>query len=58
MPTILPLFDNGEIITAYLDKAVILNNYFASQCTPLDTNDELPVFLSASPTLQFHPKRF
>ena len=40
MPTIPPLFDNGEIITDYLGK---VNNHFASQCTPLDLNDELPL---------------
>ena len=42
MPTIPPLMENGEIITDYLGKAEIFNNYFASQCTPLDENDELP----------------
>ena len=49
MPTILPLFDNGEIITAYLDKAAILNNYLPLNAPTLDTNDELPVFLSMHP---------
>ena len=42
MPTIPPLFDNGEIVTDYLSKAEIFNNYFASQCTPFDENDEVP----------------
>ena len=36
------MFEDGEIITDYLDKAEIFNNYFASQCTPLNENDELP----------------
>ena len=49
MPTIPPLSDNGEIVTDYFGKAEIFNNYFASQCTPLDDNDELPLFLSRTP---------
>ena len=36
MPTIPPLFDNGEIVTDYLRKATIFNCYFASQ-SPLMT---------------------
>ena len=42
LPTISPLFDNGEVITDYLNKAEIINGYFASQCTPLDEVDEIP----------------
>ena len=42
MPIIPPLFDNGELVTDYQCKADIFNNYFASQCTPLDNFDGVP----------------
>ena len=37
-----PLSDNGEIVTDYLSKAEIFNDYFASQCTPFDETDVVP----------------
>ena len=42
MPIIPHLFDNGEIVTDYKWKAENFNNYFASQCTPLDNFDLVP----------------
>ena len=42
MPVIPPLLDNGELVTDYQCKADIFNNYFASQCTPLDNFDGVP----------------
>ena len=42
MPIIPPLLDNGELVTDYQCKADIVNNYFASQCTPLDNFDGVP----------------
>ena len=39
MPIIPPLLDNGELVTDYQCKADIFNNYFASQCMPLDNFD-------------------
>ena len=49
MPTIPPLFDDGEIVVDYPTKAEIFNNYFASQCTPLVDNDEVPYLQSRTP---------
>ena len=42
MPTIPPLFENGEVVTDYASKAEIFNNYFAAQCIPLDDSIDLP----------------
>ena len=42
MSIIPPRLDNGELVTDYQRKAHIFNNYFASQCTPLDNFDGVP----------------
>ena len=42
MPTIPPLFENGESVVDYPTKAKTFDNYFVSQCTPLDAGDEVP----------------
>ena len=42
MPNILPLFENGEIVTDHFSKAEIFNNYFALQCTPFGEGDVVP----------------
>jgi hypothetical protein len=42
MPSIPPLFDNGEIVTDYPTKTKIFNNYFAYHCPPLDDYEEVP----------------
>ena len=34
MPTIPPLFENGESVVGYPTKAETFSNYFVSQCTP------------------------
>ena len=34
MPTIPPLFENGESVVDYPTKAETFNNYFVSHCTP------------------------
>ena len=36
IPRIPPLFVNNKFITNCKEKATILNDYFTSQCTPLD----------------------
>ena len=50
MPTIPPLYDDGQIVTDYPSKAEIFNHYFASQCTPLDNcpffHQRMPLSLS------------
>ena len=59
MPTIPPLFENGEVVTDYSSKAEIFNNYFAAQCTPLDDGIDLPrVELRTPLTLSLlHPQK-
>ena len=42
MSEILPLFDNDDIVSDYLNKAEMFNSYFALQCTALDGNAEVP----------------
>ena len=49
MPTIPPLFENGEIVTDYLNKAEIFNKYFASQCIPFNDDDTVPFLQSRAP---------
>ena len=44
IPAILPLLVNGEIISNFSQKASIFNNFFASQCTPLQNSSCLPIF--------------
>ena len=47
--TIPPLFENGESVVDYPTKAETFNNYFVSQCTPLDAGDEVPHLPSRTP---------
>ena len=42
LPLIPPIQDEDNIITDYRKKADIFNDYFSSQCTPLDENNEVP----------------
>ena len=42
IPRIPPLFVQGKFITNCKEKALIFNNYFTSQCTPIINNSELP----------------
>ena len=49
MPTIPPLFENGESVVDYPTKAKTFNNYFVSQYTPLDEGDEVPHLPSKTP---------
>ena len=44
IPAIPPLLVNEEIISNFSQKASILNNFFASQCTPLQNSSSLPTF--------------
>ena len=41
----IPIFSNGKTITNIVDKANLFNDFFASQCTPLDNTSTLPPFL-------------
>ena len=40
-----PNFSNGKTITNIVDKANLFNDFFASQCTPLDNTSTLSPFL-------------
>ena len=44
IPIIPPLWENGSYVSDCAEKAEIFNNFFASQCTPLDTDSILPSF--------------
>ena len=44
MPSIPPLFENGEIVSDYGKKAEIFNEYFAFQFSPFTNESELPQF--------------
>ena len=39
-----PLIENGVFQSCFSAKAKIFNEYFASQCTPLNNNSSLPAF--------------
>ena len=45
VPSIPPIFSNGKTITNIVDKANLFDDFFASQCTPLDNTSTLPPFL-------------
>ena len=49
MSTLPPLFENGESDVDYPTKAETFNNYFVSQCIPLDEGDEVPHLSSKTP---------
>ena len=44
LPRIPPLFIDGKYVTKCSEKATHFNNYFASQCTPLNNDSTLPDF--------------
>ena len=44
MPSLPPLFENGEIVSDYAKKAEIFNEYFGSQYSPFTNESELPLF--------------
>ena len=43
VPSIPSIFSNGKTITNIVDKAHLFNDFFASQCTPLDNTSTLPL---------------
>ena len=49
MPTIPPLFENGESVVDYPTKAETFNNYFVSQFNPHDAGNEVPHLPSRTP---------
>ena len=44
IPLIPPLLVNGEVVSDFSTKAELFNEYFASQCTPLNNSSMLPPF--------------
>ena len=42
MPRIPPILKNNKLITDCREKASLFNEYFLSQCTPIDNNSVLP----------------
>ena len=42
IPSVPPLFINGNFVTNFLDKANIFNNFFALQCKVIDNNSVIP----------------
>ena len=45
IPSIPPILAYGKTITKMAEKANLFNNFFASQCTPLENTSKLPPFL-------------
>ena len=43
IPSIPPILASGKTITNIVEKAILFNNFFASQCTPLENTSKLPV---------------
>ena len=39
-----PILENDVFVSSFSEKAKIFNEYFASQCTPLDNDSTLPFF--------------
>ena len=42
IPSITPILACGKTITNIVEKANLFNNFFASQCTPLENTRKLP----------------
>ena len=45
IPSIPPILASGKTITNTVEKANLFNNFFASQCTPLEDTNKLPPLL-------------
>ena len=45
IPSIPPILASGKTITNIVEKANLFNNFFASQCTPLENTSKLPLLL-------------
>ena len=43
IPLIPPLLVDNKLVTDFLDKANLLNNIFAKQCTPISNGSTVPV---------------
>ena len=54
LPIIPSLFENDEVVSDYINKTEIFNNYFATQCTSLENVSALPPFISKTQHNSFH----
>ena len=45
IPSIYPILASGKTITNIVEKANLFNNFFASQCTPLENTSKFPPLL-------------
>ena len=48
IPSVPPILISSETITNIVQKASIFNDFFASQCTPLENNSKLPFLLMST----------
>ena len=50
IPLIPPLLVDNKLVTDFLDKANLLNNIFAKQCTPISNDSTVPVNINFETT--------
>ena len=50
-PIIPPLFHCNKFIPAFQEKATLFNNYLVSQCTVLNTGNQLPLFRTTNESI-------
>ena len=43
IPLIPPLLADNKLVTDFLDKANLFNNFFAKQCTPISNDSTVPL---------------
>ena len=43
IPLIPPLLVDNKLVTDFLDKANLFNNFFAKQCTPISNDSTVPL---------------
>ena len=46
IPLIPPLLVDNKLVTDFLDKANLFNNFFAKQCTPISNDSTVPVIIN------------
>ena len=47
IPLISPLLVDNKLLTDFLDKASLFNNFFAKQCTPISNDSTVPVNINS-----------
>lgn len=51
VPSIPPLLENGIFVTDFSEKAQLFNDYFASQCSTIDTGSVIPTLTPKTTTV-------